>query len=152
VTYTHESDAIEAVRSLNRCTTKGRVITVTRVASPSEKSHVAHVKSTLSNKTTGKSSQPKIDRHAPRPAVSRGGKGRDGRGQKKSPLGSRPKKTIAELDEEMNVYFAGVQQEQTPALGGQDTNTMEGTAQMAVVKAADVGAETMEVDFRNLML
>jgi hypothetical protein len=152
VIYTHESDAIEAVRSLNRCTTKGRVITVTRIASPSGKSHVAHAKSTLTNKTTGRSSKPKLDHHVSRPAVRRGGKGRDGRGQKKTPLGSRPKKTIAELDEEMNVYFAGIQQEHTPALGGQDTNTIEGTAQMGVVKAVDVGAETMEVDFRNLML
>jgi hypothetical protein len=163
VTYTHELDAIEAVRKFDGCTTKGRRISVTRVSPPAARSHVEHVNATPGTKTTNKYTPTKMVRYipaerrerikdAPRAAVARGGKGRDGHEQKKSARSARPRKTIAELDEEMNLYFAGVQQGQAPVLEGQATNTMEVTPQMDDAKAVDVRAETMEVDDWDLLL
>jgi THO complex subunit 4 len=138
VTFAHESDAMAAIHDYDGATAKGQLITVTFVGPPPARSLFDRIKSSPADERrdpTRKPTPPGIDRYVPpdrrrerertqggpRPAAPpqqrgrRGGRGRTGRGESGSG-NVRPRKTVEELDAEMNDYFGAAQEENaTPA-------------------------------------
>jgi THO complex subunit 4 len=137
VTFARESDAMAAIHDFDGATAKGQLITVTFVGPPPARSLFDRIKASPADDRrdpTRKPTPPGIDRYVPperrrerertqggpRPAAPpqrerRGGRGRTGRGERGSG-NVRPKKTVEELDAEMNDYFGSAQEENaTPA-------------------------------------